>query len=287
VTLEQDLARRDLTVNAMAQDADGRLIDPFHGQRDLQARVLRHVTDAFREDPVRILRLARFAARFADFSVAPETMALMREMTAAGEVDALVAERVWQELARGLMEARPSRMFDVMRECDALAKLLPEVEREWGPRLARIVDESARRNAPLPVRFACVTHALAAELRALCERLRVPVECRELAEVVAREHANVDASLAAEAGEIVRLLERCDAWRKPQRFEQVLLACHCIAGTAGYPQGERLMGALRAALAVPTHEIAAKAQAGGITGPKVGEMIHAARIDAVAQALGT
>jgi tRNA nucleotidyltransferase (CCA-adding enzyme) len=285
VTLEQDLARRDLTVNAMAQDADGKLIDPFNGQRDLQARVLRHVTDAFREDPVRILRLARFAARFADFSVAPETMALMREMTAAGEVDALVAERVWQELARGLMEPRPSRMFEVLRDCDALAKLLPEVAHEWGPPLARIVDEGARRDAPLPVRFACLTHGLETQLRALCERLRVPTECRELAEVVAREHGNVDAGLSADAGEIVRLLDRCDAWRKPQRFEQVLLACRCIAGPGDYPQGERLMNALRAALAVPTHEVVAKAQSSGIKGPKVGEMIHDARIEAVAQVL--
>ena len=285
VTLEQDLARRDLTINAMAQDADGRIIDPFGGRRDLDARVLRHVTDAFREDPVRILRLARFAARFADFGVAPGTMALMRQMTAAGEVDALVAERVWQELARGLMEPKPSRMFEVLGECGALAKLLPEVDRAWGAKLSRIVDESAQRQAPLPVRFACLTHSLAAQLRGVCERLRVPTECRELAEVVAREHTKVDDSLAADAGEIVRLLERCDAWRKPQRFEQVLLACSCIAGRRDYPQGGRLVKALQAALAVPTHEIAAAAQAKGAKGPKVGEMIQDARIAAVAQNL--
>ncbi|MGZ5847321.1 MAG: multifunctional CCA addition/repair protein, partial [Ramlibacter sp.] len=170
VTLEDDLARRDLTINAMAQAADGRLIDPFHGQRDLQARVLRHVTDAFREDPVRILRLARFAARFAQFTVAPETTELMRDMVDAGEVDALVAERVWQELARGLMEPRPSRMFEVLRGCGALQRLLPEVDRLWGVpqraeyhpevdtgvHLMMVLDMSARLQAPLPVRFACL-----------------------------------------------------------------------------------------------------------------------------------
>ena len=180
VTLEQDLARRDLTVNAIAMPAEfvqadgsfepdpGKLADPFHGRRDLQQRLLRHVTDAFREDPVRILRVARFAARFDDFSVAPETMALMREMVEAGETDALVAERVWQELARGLMEARPSRMFEVLRACGALAVLLPEVDRLWGVpqsaehhpevdtgvHLMMVVDTSARLEAPLPVRFA-------------------------------------------------------------------------------------------------------------------------------------
>src|SRR4051812_19918057 len=215
VTLEQDLARRDLTVNAMAQDERGRLIDPFGGQADLKKRVLRHVTHAFREDPVRILRVARFAARFADFSLAPETLALMREIVAAGEVDALVAERVWQELARGLMEDKPSRMFEVLRECGALEKLLPEVERLWGvPQRAdyhpevdtgvhmmMVMDMSARLRAPLAVRFACLTHDLgkgttpveelprhirheersARLLKDVCERLRVPTECRELA----------------------------------------------------------------------------------------------------------
>src|SRR4051812_26627128 len=156
VTLEQDLARRDLTINAMAQDAQGRIIDPFGGQHDLRARVLRHVTESFREDPVRILRLARFAARFGQFNVAPETMILMRGMVQAGEVDALVAERVWQELARGLMEPQPSRMFTVLRDCGALAKLLPEIERVSTPGLMSVVDASAAKGAPLAVRFACL-----------------------------------------------------------------------------------------------------------------------------------
>jgi tRNA nucleotidyltransferase (CCA-adding enzyme) len=325
VTLEQDLARRDLTVNAIAQDGNGRIIDPFDGRGDLSQRVLRHVTDAFREDPVRILRVARFAARFADFTVAPDTLRLMREMVQAGEVDALVAERVWQELARGLMEDKPSRMFEVLRECGALAKLLPEAERLWGVpqradyhpevdtgvHLMMVMDMSARLRAPLAVRFACLTHDLGkgttpAEilprhlrheersvqlLKAVCERLRVPTECRELADVVAREHSNVHRSGELSAQALVRLLERCDAFRKPQRFEQVLLACECDArGRLGkeedpYPQRTRLLAALAAAQSVPTHEIAARAQTLNINGPGVGEMIQKARVEAVDRAL--
>jgi tRNA nucleotidyltransferase (CCA-adding enzyme) len=326
VTLEQDLARRDLTINAIAQDESGRVIDPFNGQADLKNRVLRHVTLAFREDPVRILRVARFAARFADFSLAPETQGLMREMVEAGEVDALVAERVWQELARGLMEDKPSRMFEVLRGCGALARLLPEVERLWGVpqraeyhpevdtgvHLMMVLDMSARLKAPLPVRFACLTHDLgkgttpadilpkhigheersARLLKKLCERLRVPTECRELADVVAREHGNIHRSEEYGAAAIVRLLERCDAFRKPQRFGQVLLACECDArGRLGleerpYPQRQRLLDALAAAQAVPTHEIAARAQEQQLEGPRIGEMIHAARVRAVAALLG-
>ncbi|MEJ6021814.1 multifunctional CCA tRNA nucleotidyl transferase/2'3'-cyclic phosphodiesterase/2'nucleotidase/phosphatase [Ramlibacter sp. PS4R-6] len=289
VTLEQDLARRDLTINAMAQDPQGRIVDPFQGQRDLKARVLRHVTEAFREDPVRILRLARFAARFSDFRVAPETLHLMRGMVDAGEADALVAERVWQEFARGLMEREPARMFDVLRECGALARLLPELDARWDAALARVLAEAAHRDAPLPVRFACLVHGLGEGLRGVCERLRVPTECRELAEVVAREHGNVDASGQADAETLVRLLEHCDAFRKPQRFDAVLLACECIArghGAKDYPQAARLQGALAAAQEVPTHEIAESAQAQGLKGPQVGEKIQRARVEAVARALG-
>ena len=215
VTLEEDLARRDLTINAMAKAPDGTLIDPFHGQRDLSANILRHVGPAFAEDPVRILRIARFAARFNDFTVAPETLMLMRDMVASGEVDHLVAERVWQELAKGLMEARPSRMFEVLRDCGALARLLPELDALFGvPQRAdyhpeidtgihtmMVVDQSAIRGFTLPVRFAALTHDLgkgttpadilprhigheersARLLKGICERLRVPTDCRELA----------------------------------------------------------------------------------------------------------
>ncbi|MDI1237975.1 MAG: multifunctional CCA addition/repair protein [Polaromonas sp.] len=333
VTLEEDLARRDLTINSIAAPARpkmadagfepdlGALIDPHGGQRDIQDKVLRHVTDAFREDPVRILRLARFAARFADFGVAPETLALMREMVAHGEVDALVAERVWQELGRGLMEGTPSRMFAVLRDCGALQHLLPEVEKLWGVpqrpeyhpevdtgvHLMMVLDMAAHLNASLPVRFACLVHDLGkgttpAELlprhigheersvrllKGLCARLRVPTDCRELAEVVAREHGNIHRSAEFGAAALVRLLERCDAFRKPQRLDEILLACECDArGRLGfqdtaYPQRRRLAQALQAAQSVVTASIAEAAQAAGLSGPKIGEMIHAARVQAV------
>jgi len=303
VTLEQDLARRDLTVNAIALpaelvSADGHfdptpatLADPFHGQRDLRDKVLRHVTDAFREDPVRILRVARFAARFDDFSVAPETMALMREMVAAGEVDALVAERVWQELSRGLMETRPSRMFEVLRECGALAVLLPELDGGTQTTMA-VIDASARLQASLAVRFACLMrNESVKQLQQVCDRWRVPVDIRELAEVVAREHGYIDGSDALDATGLVRLLERCDAFRKPARFAEALLACECDArgrpgsGDAPYPQRERLLAVLATAAAVATDVVAKAAQQSGATGPKIGEAIHQARVEAVAASL--
>ncbi|MBK0394730.1 multifunctional CCA addition/repair protein [Ramlibacter algicola] len=324
VTLEEDLARRDLTINAIAQAGDGSLVDPFGGRRDLERKVLRHVTDAFREDPVRILRLARFAARFPEFAVAPETLELMREMVANGEVDALVPERVWQELARGLMEDHPARMFEVLRKCEALARLLPEVDRLWGVpqradyhpevdtgvHLMMVLDMAARLQASLPVRFACLVHDLgkgttpesvlprhhgheersARLLRGVAQRLRVPVECSELADVVAREHGNIHRSGDIGAAALVRLLERCDAFRKPQRFADVLLACECDARGRGglqdqpYPQRARLLAALDAARSVVTADVAAEAQARGLSGPKVGEWIHKARVQAVADA---
>ena len=326
VTLEEDLSRRDLTINSIAESIDStrtcERFDPYNGAQDLAARVLRHVTDAFREDPVRILRVARFAARFTDFSVAPETMELMRDMVAHGEVGHLVPERVWQELARGLMEEKPSRMFEVLRACGALQALLPEVARLWGVpqraeyhpevdtgvHLMMVLDMAARLNAPLPVRYACLVHDLgkgttpldalprhigheqrSAQLaKKLGERLRVPVDCRELADVVAREHGNIHRSGELGAAALVRLIERCDAIRKPARFDAVLLACECDArGRLGleesaYPQRARLNAALAAALAVVTRVIAAEAAAVGITGAKVGERIHAARVQAVA-----
>lgn len=325
VTLEEDLSRRDLTINAIALQVDKHghetLVDPYGGMDDIAAKVLRHVTDAFHEDPVRILRVARFAARFTDFHVAPETMALMRSMVEHGEVDHLVPERVWQELARGLMEERPSRMLEVLRACGALAVLLPEVDRLWGVpqraeyhpevdtgvHLMMVLDMASRLKAPLTVRFACLTHDLgkgttpadilprhigheqrsARLLHALAERLRVPVECREIAEVVAREHGNIHRSHDLAAAALLRLLERCDAIRKPERFAEVLLACECDARgrlgfqEADYPQRPRLLGALHAALAVITRDIAAQAAAQGLSGPKVGERIHQARAEAV------
>ncbi|MBS0505986.1 MAG: multifunctional CCA addition/repair protein [Proteobacteria bacterium] len=325
VTLEDDLARRDLTINSIATSVDvtgaETLIDPYGGVRDLQGRVLRHVTEAFREDPVRILRVARFAARFTDFSVAPETMQLMREMVAHGEADHLVAERVWQELSRGLMEPQPSRMFDVLRACGALAVLLPELNRLWGVpqrpeyhpevdtgvHVMMVLDMAARLQAPLAVRFACLVHDLGKGttpadllprhigheqrssrlLQAVAERLRVPVDCRELADVVAREHGNIHRSGELGAAALVRLLERCDAIRKPARLDAILLACECDArGRLGYeeapyPQRARINAALAAVQAVVTSSIAAQAAAQGLQGPKVGERIHAARVRAL------
>ncbi len=259
VTLEQDLARRDLTINAMAETADGAVIDPYGGQQDLAAGILRHVSPAFAEDPVRILRVARFAARFAAFSVAPETQALMRQMVAAGEVDALVPERVWQELSRGLMEATPSRMFGVLRDCGALARLLPELDRLWGvPQRADyhpeidtgvhvmlVIDLAARLQAPLPARFAALTHDLGKGLTPadvlprhigheqrsvdlllpLCERLRVPAECRDIARLAARYHGDMHKLADLRAETRLKILEACDALRRPERFALVLLAC--------------------------------------------------------------
>ena len=321
VTLEQDLARRDLTINAIAQDEQGQLIDPHGGQRDLKAKLLRHVTDAFREDPVRILRVARFAARWPDFSVAPDTLALMQDMVLAGEVDALVRERVWQELAKGLMAARPSRMLQVLRACSALARLLPEVDRlygvpqpaehhpeiDTGVHLEMVLDHSAQIGAPLEVRFAALCHDLGKGLtpadalprhigheqrsvrllNAMAQRLHVPQGCHELAEVVAREHGHIHASASLGAAAALRLLVRCDALRRPERFAQVLQACLCDArGRLGwherpYPQAERLQALLLAALAVDTASVAQQAQAEGLSGAKVGERIEAARIEAL------
>ena len=325
VTLEDDLLRRDLTINAIAQDEAGVLIDPHGGQRDIAGKVLRHVSAAFVEDPVRILRLARFAARLDGFTVADETMALMRRMVESREVDALVSERVWQELARGLMSATPSRMFAVLRECGALVRLLPEVDRLWGVpqradyhpevdtgvHLMMVLDMAARLNASLAVRFACLGHDLGkgttpadvlprhigheqrsvALVRDVCERLRVPLACRELAEVVAREHGNVHRSGEFGAAAVLRLIERCDAIRRPERFNEILLACECDArGRLGleasaYPQRERLGRALDLARSIDSAAVAARAVALGLSGPAVGEAIHRARADAVAAGL--
>jgi tRNA nucleotidyltransferase (CCA-adding enzyme) len=337
VTLEQDLARRDLTINAIAlsaHDAHSKnpadfqnceLMDPFGGRVDLKNKVFRHVTLAFREDPVRILRVARLAARFADFTVAPETSELMQDMVRSGEVDHLVAERVWQELARGLMENTPSRMFEVLRDCGALARLLPEVDRLWGVpqradyhpeidtgvHLMMVLDMSARLQAALPVRVACLFHDLgkadtplhvlprhigheersARLLKSVCERLRVPNDCRELADVVAREHGNIHRSADLNAAALVRLLERCDAFRKPQRFEELLLACECdVRGRLGFAESsyaprQRLQSVLTSALGVTTQAVAVQAASRGLAGPEIGRLIQRARVEAVAAAL--
>ena len=277
VTLEQDLARRDLTINAIARDADGRLIDPFGGQRDLRDGVLRHVSEAFVEDPVRLLRVARLSARFFDFSIAPETMALLQRMVADGEVDALVAERVWQELARGLMEARPSRMLEVLRDSHALPRLLPEVTPDV--HRLQVLDACAAAAAPLPVRFACLVFGNPVP-GALADRWRAPADCKALAELLTREQTDLQCSAGLDAAALVQLLERCDALRRPARFDELLLAAECEA--PGSVDAARLRAALQAASGIDTARVAAQAAAAGARGPAIGAAVHAARIDAVA-----
>jgi len=321
VTLEQDLARRDLTINAIARDSTGMLIDPFNGQRDLQDKVFRHVTDSFREDPVRILRVARLAARFPTFSVAAETQALMQDMVHAGEVDALVSERVWQELAKGLMSAQPSRMLQVLRDCGALQRLLPEVNRLYGVpqpvehhpevdtgiHLEMVLDQCARAKVGLDVRFAALCHDLGKGnthpealprhighegrsvklLKAICTRLRVPLGCKELAEVVAREHGHIHGCLGLSSESTLRLLVRCDAIRRPERFALVLQACEADArGRLGlqdrpYPQSAHLHRMLQAALSVDTAAVSELAMKRGLTGGQVGQQVEAARVQAI------
>jgi len=327
VTLEQDLARRDLTINAIAQDPDtGALIDPYGGQHDLAQRVFRHVSPAFVEDPVRLLRLARLAARFTDFTVAPETLALLRQMVQQGEVDALVPERVWQELSRGLMAARPDRMLQVLRDCGALARLLPEVDALWGvpqpeqhhpevdtgAHLLLVLQRAAELDAPLPVRYACLCHDLGKGrtppehwprhighegrsvrlAQTVSQRWKVPADCAALAELVAREHTHVHQCMALGPAATVRLLDRCDAWRRPDRLADALLACQCDAqGRLGlqaqpYPQRDRLLQALATCRTVPSAQVAAEAAARGLKGPAVGQALGRARVAALARAWG-
>jgi len=321
VRLEDDLARRDLTINAIARDDEGGLTDPFGGVADLNARILRHVGPAFVEDPVRILRVARFAARFVDFSVASETSALMQQMVAAGEVDHLVAERVWQEMAKGLMEAQPSRMFDVLRQCGALARLLPELDRLFGvPQRADFhpevdtgihvmmaLDHAAQHDYALPVRFAVLLHDLGKGLtpendlprhpghearsvdlvEAVCARLKTPADCRDLALLVARYHGDIRRGPDLRAATITRLLEHTDALRRPQRFEQLLAACGCdYHGRLGWaekpiPAPDLFRKALAAMRAVDAASIARHCT----DTAQIPERVHGARVAAVRQAL--
>jgi len=295
VTLEQDLLRRDFTINAIAQDADGKLIDPHNGVADLRAGILRHVSTAFGEDPVRILRAARFAARFG-FTIAPDTLMLMRGMVNNGEVDALVAERVWQELARGLMEKKPSRFFETLRSCGALARIIPEVdalfgvpqpekyhpEIDCGIHTMLVVDDAAHHDYTLETRYAALTHDLGKgntpkdilprhtghELRSvelvkqLSERLRASSECRDLALLAARYHGDIHRAAELRAETIIKLFQSADAWRRPERFSHLLQACASDArGRTGhendaYPQADYLLNLLAVARAVDAGEIA-------------------------------
>ena len=286
VTLEDDLVRRDLTINAIARDEDGQLTDPFGGVDDIHNKVFRHVSDAFGEDPVRILRVARFAARFGDFTVAPATLVLMRSMVANGEVDALVAERVWQEVAKGLMEAQPSRMLAVLQDCGALPRILPELD--ITPHLLQAIDRAAAAGLELCVRFAVLMLAVpVAQIIALGERLRVPNDCRELAVMAAREQAAIAGALASSAEELVSLCERCDGLRKPQRFVQLLQAVECDARTRqarDFPQSAWLQAMLAAVRGV---DAGALALACAQEPKKIPAVIHAARVEAVTNAISS
>ena len=298
VTLEEDLARRDLTINAIAKASDGTLIDPFNGVADSQTKMLRHVSDAFAEDPVRILRAARFAARYTDFTVAPETMRLMCQMVNNGEVDALVPERVWQELSKGLMEQKPSRMFEVLRACGALQKILPELDKLWGVpqppqyhpeidtgiHVMMVIDYAAKQNFSLPVRFAALTHDfgkgttpadilprhIGHEIRSVsllkdvAKRLRVPNDCKELAVIVAKFHGKLHAVLQMKPRTLLEFIIELDAIRQPDRFYDFLKACECDSrGRTGLencalPEAELLKKVLQAALVVDAGAIAKK-----------------------------
>ncbi|UCH48058.1 MAG: multifunctional CCA addition/repair protein [Betaproteobacteria bacterium] len=320
VSLEQDLERRDLTINAIARDESGNIIDPFGGADDLQHGILRHVGPAFVEDPVRVLRTARFAARFG-FELASETQELMHQMVANGEVDHLVAERVWQEVSKGLMESKPSRMFEVLRDCGALARILPEVdalfgvpqpeqhhpEIDTGLHVMMVIDYAAQQNYSLAVRFAALTHDLgkaatpcdkwpahhghekiSAELvRSLCARLRVPGYCCDVARLTARYHGEVHRAQELRPATILKLLTSTDALRKPERFEEILLASECdFRGRPGYetrpfPQSELLSNTNRA-----TRGIDAGAIASGLDDPaRIREQIDAARLEAIKRTL--
>lgn len=297
VTLEEDLARRDLTINAIAKADDGRLVDPFNGLADIQSKTLRHVSAAFAEDPVRILRVARFSARLTDFNVAPETITLMRQMVDAGEVDALVAERVWQELAKGLMEAKPSRMFEVLRACGALQKILPELDKLWGVpqpqqhhpeidtgvHVMMVVDYAASQNFSLPVRFAALMHDLgkgttplemlpkhigheqrsANLLKEVCKRLRVPNDCKELGVMTAKFHGKLHQAPQMRPATLLEFLIELDAIRQPERFMDFLKACEADSrGRTGYadcamPAAALMIKVLNAAAAVDAGAVAA------------------------------
>jgi len=297
VTLQEDLGRRDLTINSIAVCADQvradgtfdakTIIDPFQGLQDIANKVLRHTTAAFAEDPVRILRVARFAARFADFSVDAQTMALMQTMVAAGEVDHLVAERVWQELARGLMEQKPSRLFAVLAGCGALERLLPELD--TSERAMGVIDAAAALGAPLAVRFACLAPDAVAQgtvsLAAMCQRLRVPSECHELAALSQRALHRVQRSDEANPAQLMDILELADSLRRPARFEQLVIVCALNAGiqdthaTAHY--ASRLRSAAQARAALDAGAVAQRAALGGSQGQQVAQAIRQAGIEAI------
>ncbi|WP_017902889.1 multifunctional CCA addition/repair protein [Pseudomonas asplenii] len=319
VTLEEDLIRRDLTINAMAEDDQGNLTDPYHGQQDLENRILRHVSPAFAEDPLRVLRVARFAARYASlgFTVAPQTLALMRELAESGELEALTPERNWKEISRALMEKQPQVFLQVLRDCGALAVLFPELEALFGvPQPAAhhpeidtglhtlsVLEQAARHQQPLTVRWACLLHDLgkgltpeqewprhiAHEARGLKpikdvnERYKVPRDCQELALLVGEYHTHAHRALELKASTLLELLQSFDVYRRPQRFEEFIAACEMDArGRQGleerdYPQAAYLRGAAQAAKAVAVQPLIEK----GFKGPQLGEALRRERLNAL------
>jgi len=321
ITLEQDLLRRDLTVNAIAQDDDGTLIDPYGGVRDLENRLLRHVSAAFVEDPLRVLRVARFAARFhgLGFRVADETRALMRTMANSGELTTLIAERVWKEMSRALGEPHPDVFIDVLRECGALKIILPEIdalfgvpqppqhhpEIDTGEHCLQCLQQAVLLGADSETRFAVLVHDLGKAstpevqwpkhighetaslplIKKLCARLRVPKTFEQLALITAQYHTHCHRALELRPATIVKLFDGVDVWRRPQRFEQFLLACECDARGRGhfadrdYPQRAYLQQCLQAARAVEIKPLVES----GLTGEALGHAITKARIDAVAE----
>ncbi|SDB44549.1 multifunctional CCA addition/repair protein [Pseudomonas sp. NFACC13-1] len=319
VTLEEDLVRRDLTINAMAEDEHGNLTDPYHGQRDLEARVLRHVSPAFAEDPLRVLRVARFAARYAPlgFKVAGETLELMRQLSESGELEALTAERSWKEISRALMEKQPQVFIQVLRDCTALKILMPEVdalfgvpqpeahhpEIDTGVHTLSVLEQAARHQQPLTVRWACLLHDLGKGLtpqhewprhiahehtglkliKAVSERFKAPRDCQELALLVGQYHTHSHRALELKASTLLELLKSFDVYRRPQRFEEFIAACEMDArGRKGleqrsYPQADYLRGAAAAARAVAVQPLLEK----GFKGPELGEAIKRERLKAL------
>lgn len=319
VTLEEDLIRRDLTINAMAEDDEGHITDPYNGQKDLQDRLLRHVSPAFAEDPLRVLRVARFAARYAGlgFKVAPETLALMRQLSESGELQALTAERSWKEIARALMEEQPQVFIQVLRDCGALKELMPELDALFGvPQPAAhhpeidsgvhtlsVLEQAARHQQPLTVRWACLLHDLGKGLtpedewprhiahehrglkliKAVNQRFKAPRDCQELALLVGEYHTHGHRALELKASTLLELLQRFDVYRRPQRFEEFIAACEMDArGRLGledrdYPQAAYLRGAADAARAVAVQPLVEK----GFTGQGLGEAIKRERLNAL------
>lgn len=321
VTLNDDLLRRDLTINAMALSPQGELIDPYHGLTDLKDKKLRHVSPAFSEDPLRVLRVARFAARFHQlgFTIAAETFTLMQQLTQSGELSHLTAERVWQETAKALQTDSPQIYFKVLRECGALAILFPEIDAlfgipapaKWHPEIdtgihtLMVVEQAAKLSDSLPFRFACLVHDLGkaltpkenwpshkghgflglAAIRALCLRLRVPNECRDLALLVSEHHTVIHNAFELKAVTLIKLMDKNDAWRKPQRFQQMLQCC--VADSKGrtgfeekeYPSADYIWQAFQLAAQVDVQDIIAQ----GVTGAEIKEALLQARILVVKQ----